>query len=318
MSEDRLLVMDDDPDVAELFGQIAEGLGFSVRVLNDPGKFGTAVREFEPSVIMLDLQMPGRDGIELLRELAAERSTAKIVIGSGLDNRVIATAAELGAAMGLVIAGSFCKPITPEELKAMLGGLRTSRVVVTAEELRHAIADGRMAVHYLPKATYRSDGRWIIDGAEALVRWQHPEHGLLYPADFLHLAEESNSLIVELTDFVFRTAMEQTRIWLTKGLHMEMSLNLATHFLADLEFPDRLLALIAEHGLDPAMITLELKETASVKDADVTLDILTRLRVKNVNVCLDDFGTGASSLTHLYRMPFSEVKLDNTFTEDMR
>src|SRR5690606_748411 len=120
------------------------------------------------------------------------------------------------------------------------------------------------------------------------------------------------------TDFVFRTAMEQTRIWLTKGLHMEMSLNLATHFLADLEFPDRLLALIAEHGLDPAMITLELKETASVKDADVTLDILTRLRVKNVNVCLDDFGTGASSLTHLYRMPFSEVKLDNTFTEDMR
>src|SRR5690606_35487364 len=147
-------------------------------------------------------------------------------------------------------------------------------------------ADGQMAVHYLPKATLNGAGTWVIDGAEALVRWQHPQHGLLYPADFLHLAEESNTLIVELTDFVFRTAMEQARIWLEKGLYMELSLNLATHFLADFEFPDRLLAVIAEHGLDPSMITLELKETTSAQDPDVMLDILARLRVKSINLCL--------------------------------
>jgi EAL domain-containing protein (putative c-di-GMP-specific phosphodiesterase class I) len=99
---------------------------------------------------------------------------------------------------------------------------------------------------------------------------------------------------------------------------MELGVNLSAQFLSDLRFPDRLLALIRENNLDPSMVTLELTETAAMQDPSVALDILARLRVKNVNICLDDFGTGASSLTHLYKMPFSEVKLDNQFTNDMR
>ena len=99
---------------------------------------------------------------------------------------------------------------------------------------------------------------------------------------------------------------------------MELGVNLSAQFLGDLGFPDRLLTLIRENNLDPSMLTLELTETAAMNDPAVALDILARLRVKNINVCLDDFGTGASSLTHLYRMPFSEVKLDNQFTNDMR
>jgi EAL domain-containing protein (putative c-di-GMP-specific phosphodiesterase class I) len=131
------------------------------------------------------------------------------------------------------------------------------------------------------------------------------------------LAEESG-LITEVTDFVFRAAMEQASIWFAKGLYMELGLNVSAQFLSDLEFPDRLLTLIRENNLDPSMITLEITETASLQDPAVTLDILARLRVKNVNLCLDDFGTGASSLTHLYRMPFTEVKLDNQFVQDIR
>jgi EAL domain-containing protein (putative c-di-GMP-specific phosphodiesterase class I) len=112
--------------------------------------------------------------------------------------------------------------------------------------------------------------------------------------------------------------MEQARVWFAKGLYMELGVNLSATFLSDLGFPDRLLTLIRENNLDPSMLTLELTETAAMNDPAVALDILARLRVKNINVCLDDFGTGASSLTHLYRMPFSEVKLDNQFTNDMR
>src|SRR5690606_28235063 len=131
------------------------------------------------------------------------------------------------------------------------------------------------------------------------------------------LAEESG-LITEVTDFVFSAAMQQASIWFTKGLYMELGVNISAQFLSDLEFPDRLLTLIRENNLDPSMITLELTETASLRDPAVTLDILARLRVKNVSLCLDDFGTGASSLTHLYRMPFTEVKLDNQFMRDIR
>jgi EAL domain-containing protein (putative c-di-GMP-specific phosphodiesterase class I) len=169
----------------------------------------------------------------------------------------------------------------------------------------------------LPKATLKSPGRWIVEGAEALVRWEHPEYGLLYPKDFIGLAEESG-LIIEVTDFVFRAAMEQARVWFANGLYMELGVNLSAQFLGDLGFPDRLLTLIRENNLDPSMITIELTETAAMQDPAVALDILARLRVKNINLCLDDFGTGASSLTHLYRMPFSEVKLDIQFINDMR
>ena len=216
--------------------------------------------------------------------------------------------------MGVDVAGSFCKPIALDELEVLLVRLKSQHKVITANHLRQGLDNAQFVVHYLPKATFKSPGRWIIEGAEALVRWEHPEYGLLYPKDFIGIAEESG-LITELTDFVFRASMEQARVWFANGMYMELGVNLSAQFLEDLQFPDRLLTLIRENNLDPSMVTLELTETAAMSDPAVTLDILARLRVKNINLCLDDFGTGASSLTHLYRMPFSEVKLDNQFMQ---
>ncbi len=316
-NENRLLVMDDDIDVGAFFGQVGEDLGFSVQVLNDPMQFAATVLGFSPTVILLDLQMPGRDGIELLRELSTLGQSPKVLIASGLDSRVLTTASELGISMGVDIAGSFCKPIALDELEVLLVRLKSQRKVITPNHLRQGLEQGQFVVHYLPKATFKSPGRWIIEGAEALVRWEHPEYGLLYPKEFIGLAEESG-LITEITDFVFRASMEQARVWFANGLYMELGVNLSAQFLGDLRFPDRLLTLIRENNLDPSMVTLELTETAAMADPAVALDILARLRVKNINLCLDDFGTGASSLTHLYKMPFSEVKLDNQFTNDMR
>jgi EAL domain-containing protein (putative c-di-GMP-specific phosphodiesterase class I)/ActR/RegA family two-component response regulator len=317
VNENRLLVMDDDPDVGAFFGQVGEDLGFDVRVLAEPEQFAAIVMEFSPTVVLLDLQMPGRDGIELLRELATLDRRPKVLIASGLDSRVLTTASELGMSMGVDIAGAFCKPITLDELEVLLVRLKSQVKVITANHLRQALEQGQLVVHYLPKATLKSPGRWIVEGAEALVRWEHPEYGLLYPRDFIGLAEESG-LIMEVTDFVFRAAMEQARVWFANGLYMELGVNLSAQFLGDLRFPDRLLTLIRENNLDPSMVTLELTETTAMQDPAVALDILARLRVKNINLCLDDFGTGASSLTHLYKMPFSEVKIDNQFTNDMR
>ena len=317
MSENRLLVMDDDTDVAAFFGQVAEDLGYEVNVLSDPTRFGATVTSFQPTVLLLDLQMPGRDGIELLRELAGLEQRPKVLIASGLDSRVVTTAQELGLSMGVDVAGSFCKPISFDELEVLLVRVKSQAKVITLNHLRQAVEKEQFVVHYLPKATLKGPGRWIIEGAEALVRWDHPEYGLLYPKDFMELAEESG-LIMAITDYVFRAAMEQARVWFASGLYMELGVNLSAEFLSDLRFPDRLLTLVRENNLDPSMVTLELTETTAMNDPAVALDILTRLRVKNVNLCLDDFGTGASSLTHLYRMPFSEVKLDNQFTNDMR
>ena len=317
MNENRLLVVDDDSEVGAFFGQVGEDLGFETKVLLDPNQFAQTVLDFSPTVLLLDLQMPGRDGIELLRELSTLDRRPKVLIASGLDSRVLTTASELGISMGVDVAGAFCKPIALDELEVLLVRLKSQKKVVSAAALRQAIDNGQLVVHYLPKATFKGPGRWIIEGAEALVRWEHPEYGLLYPRDFIGIAEETG-LITEVTDFVFRASMEQARVWFANGLYMELGVNLSAQFLGDLGFPDRLLTLIRENNLDPSMITIELMETASMQDPAVALDILARLRVKNINLCLDDFGTGQSSLTHLYKMPFSEVKLDNQFTNDMR
>jgi DNA-binding response OmpR family regulator len=183
--------MDDDPDVGAFFGQVGEDLGFETKILADPGQFGQMVLEFSPTVLLLDLQMPGRDGIELMRELSTLDRRPKVLIASGLDSRVLTTASELGISMGIDVAGAFCKPIALDELEVLLIRLKSQKKVITAAGLRQAIDNGQLVVHYLPKATFKSPGRWIIEGAEALVRWEHPEFGLLYPRDFLGIAEES-------------------------------------------------------------------------------------------------------------------------------
>lgn len=318
MSDNRLLVMDDDPDVGEFYAQVGSDLGYEVLKLTDPLEFDAAVRRFRPTVIMLDLQMPGRDGIELLRDLSVvEDQQPKVLIASGLDSRVLTTASELGLSMGVHVEGAFCKPVALHDLELQLARLKSQERVITEKVLRAGLENGEFVVHYLPKASFKGAGRWLIEGAEALVRWDHPHYGLLYPREFIGVAEQCG-LIVELTDFVLRSAMEQVRLWRANGLLLDLGVNLSVQFLGDLEFPDRLLKMIREHGLDPTMLTLELTETAALRDPAVTMDILARLRVKNINLCLDDFGKGASSLTHLYRMPFSEVKLHNQFMDDMR
>jgi EAL domain-containing protein (putative c-di-GMP-specific phosphodiesterase class I) len=313
----KLLIMDDDLDVSAYFRDVAESLGFTVRVLNDPIHFFDTVETIKPDVIILDLQMPHHDGIELLRGLGQRDCESLIFIASGLDGRVLTTAEQLGTTLGLSIAGTFCKPVELETLRPMLQRHRKYERVLTADDLAYAIDAGQLVVHYLPQASHVGDGRWIIDGVEALVRWQHDDHGLIQPNEFIGLAEESG-LIVGLTDYVFRTAMDQTRAWLHKGMVMTLGLNLSAEFLTDLEFPDRMVALVREKQLDCSMISLELTETSAFVDPELGLDILARLRVKHINVCLDDFGVGHSSLTHLYRMPFNELKLDNAFISDMR
>jgi len=316
VSANRLLVIDDEPDMAAFVAEVAGDLGFEARKLSDPAAFEAEVARFNPTVIVLDLQMPKRDGIELLRFLSEQCCAAELIIASGMDSRVLTTAAQLGRSLDLSIAAALTKPVALDVLEVTLARLKRQERILTADALAAAIESGQLIVHYQPKATLKSPGRWLIEGAEALVRWQHDEYGLVYPNDFIPIAEQ-NGLITALTDAVFRAAMEQARVWTANGLSMELAVNLSAQFLTDLEFPDRLLTLVRENNLDPTRLSLELTETAAMHDPDVTMDILARLRVKGVNLCIDDFGTGYSSLTQLYRMPFSELNVDMSFTSEL-
>jgi EAL domain-containing protein (putative c-di-GMP-specific phosphodiesterase class I) len=306
----RLLVVDDQPDILDFVGQVAEGLGFTVHLANNAAEFRAAVGDFKPTVMILDLQMPQTDGVELIRELGRSGTKAAILISSGMDQRVLASAEQLGVAHGLTMVGILQKPIMLADLEAVLQRHLLAPKVATEEDLRRAIDRAQLMVHYQPKCRF-SDGRWRVVGVEGLIRWQHPEAGLVYPDAFIPLAE-SSGLIAALTDFVLQEGIRQLGQWRGQGLDLDLAVNLSPRLVRELDFPDRLAELMRAHSLDNSRLTLEITETAALEDPARTRDILTRLRVKNFGLSLDDFGTGYSSLTQLYRMPFNELKVDKS------
>jgi EAL domain-containing protein (putative c-di-GMP-specific phosphodiesterase class I) len=194
---------------------------------------------------------------------------------------------------------------------AKLTSPRSRRPVplVPAEELERGIARQELLLHYQPQLNLHT---CQLEGAEALVRWQHPERGLLMPDSFISLAETSG-LIGPLTDWVFNQAIRQAALWRRSGLDIGVSVNLSAQTLRQLDLPDRIAEATAAAGLSPSRITLEITESKVTDDVDSLLDITTRLRLKGFLLAIDDFGTGFSSLTQLRRLPFTELKLDRTF-----
>lgn len=310
-----LLVVDDEVDFLELIEQIGEGVGCEVITADSAARFREQLNSRQPSLILLDLQMPGMDGIEALRYLARQGITAGVLLASGMDQRVLASARQLGDSLGLKMLGTLQKPAMLEEIESLLMKHLDPAARISADDLRTAIDEHELIVHYQPKVQRAGDD-WQVRSAEALVRWRHPRLGLLYPGEFLGLAEQSG-LIVGITDFVMTDAIRQVGHWRQRGLDLAAAVNLSPRLVQDLEFPDRLNRVFREFEVAPEQLMLEVTEAASLDDPELVMDIFTRLRVKGVGISLDDFGTGMSSLTQLYKMPFSEVKIDGSLIADI-
>jgi diguanylate cyclase (GGDEF)-like protein len=182
-----------------------------------------------------------------------------------------------------------------------------------AGELRRAISDRELVVHYQPKADLQ---RGEVISVEALVRWKHPELGLLPPGEFVPMAEQTGQ-IRPLTLFVLDTAAAQAREWEDAGLSLKVAVNLAMANLIDSQLPDDVAALLAKHKLAPSSLILEITENVVMADPARTLAILDRLRSLGVGLSLDDFGTGHSSLAYLRQLQVDELKIDRSFVTDM-
>jgi diguanylate cyclase (GGDEF)-like protein/PAS domain S-box-containing protein len=182
------------------------------------------------------------------------------------------------------------------------------------EHIRQALAARQFVLYYQPKVNMRT-GKVI--GAEALIRWQHPERGLLPPGMFLPVIED-HPLAVELGEWVVETALTQMESWMTEGFELPVSVNVSAIELQSPDFADRLRARLAAHPqVKPADLELEVVETSAVQDVMRTSQLLTACREIGVAIGLDDFGTGYSSLTYLKRLPANVLKIDQSFVRDM-
>ena len=314
----RLLILDDEPTVAQTVALAAQRHGFAVRMSASPEAFFGDVTSFEPSHIIIDLLMPGMDGVEVLRNLAAAGCGANIIMMSGMGSKVLESAQRAGLERGLRILGILPKPFRPAELRALLDAHPhrhahpEPNVVADHETLLDdigpALRDCQFVLHYQPKMNLAS-GR--AAGAEALVRWQHPEFGLLPPDRFLPLIEQSGNMNL-LTICVIEAGLA----WLagiTDGSAPQLAINISAASLTDVTFADLLHECCIRFNVDPARIVLELTETTAPRRTAELLDILTRVRLKGFQLSIDDFGTGYSSLVQLAQLPFSEIKIDRSF-----
>lgn len=180
-------------------------------------------------------------------------------------------------------------------------------------ELRHAITHRQLVLHYQPKidfATHR------VAGVEALLRWQHPRLGLIYPDTFIPIAEK-NLLMRDMTLLVMELAMSQSEIWRGQGLDLTIAINISALNLQDPTFPTDLAEVMAKHQVDPARFELEVSETAIMTDPLRAVQNITKLHSMGLQILIDDFGTGYSSMAYLKKLLVAKIKIDKSFVIDM-
>ncbi len=322
-ASDLVCIVDDDAQYLELLTDLLSGQGLHVQPFQQAQQFLDADLT-ECAVVILDLFMPDIDGVDVLRILAARNFKGAVILTSGQDQSVLRTAFELAKAQHLTILHTFTKPIPLLELANLIAQTLADRFQAqqqsqerhwtpTVTQLREAIEQHQLVLHYQPKIDVAT-GKTA--GFEALVRWQHPEFGLVPPFRFIRLAEQFG-LMGELTSSVLVMAMKQLASWNQQGLVTRIAVNISAENLTDLEFPQKLLHLLQQYNIEPSQLMLEITETAVMNEVVLSLDILIRLRMNGIGLSIDDFGTGYSSLAQLHRIPFSELKIDRRFVHAM-
>jgi len=182
------------------------------------------------------------------------------------------------------------------------------------EDLREAIRDGELVVHYQPKYSTRDRQ---LTGAEALVRWQHPEKGMIPPDKFIGIAERTG-LINDLESWVLDSVCAQIRRWLDQGLSVPpISVNLSAIRIHNEDLPERTQACLEQHNVDAGYLMFEITESLAVREILRAVEALKRFSAMGVHVALDDFGTGHSSLSYLRQLPIQQLKIDRSFIKDL-
>jgi len=180
---------------------------------------------------------------------------------------------------------------------------------ITAQELEEGLENGALQVVFQPKISVAT--RELV-GVEALARWRHPDRGMLGPAAFIPLAEESGKNKA-LTEAIFACAMAQAGEWHAAGLDLQVAVNVSVDVLDSVDLPERLVASAEAEGINPSRVIIEVTESRLMTDPRAPLEVLTRLRLKGIMLSIDDFGTGYSSMEQLKRIPFTEFKIDRGF-----
>ena len=318
----HLLVAEDHEFQRGMMVQMLENLGAkSIHEAEDGRSALEIIRELgHPfDIIVTDIDMPGMDGMSLIRSLGEASSGAALIITSGLDRSLLDTIETMSAAYGMRLLGTVEKPPTQERFADLISlywrakpnpeRFKPAREIFSLDEIIEGLQNDQFEPFYQPKIDLKT-GR--VKGAEALARWRHPRDGIVMPYAFLGLLEE-NSQIGELTWTMLARSARDCQEWRNAGLDLDVAVNLSVKQLADPGISDAITWQVTNQGLEPRHMTLEITESAAMTNVGRVLENLTRLRIKGFGLSIDDYGTGYSSMQQLTRIPFTELKIDQSF-----
>ncbi len=269
-------------------------------------------------IVLSDLDMPGMDGVEFLRHVAEQKLAGTVVIASALDSALIHTVEDMAQEHGLQVLSNIEKPVTRDKMRRVIEQYRKEDRArnpekwsdsFSEEDIIHGLDNNEFEVWYQPKVRM-SDGAWV--SSEALARWNHPEHGIVFPARFVPVMEKSG-IIDQLTWKQVHEIVEHLCQWQREGKDISVAVNLSPTLLEDMDMPGKLEEIMAHHGVSTCRMTLELTENVVMRNMARSLETLARLRIKGFSLSIDDFGTGFSNFQQLNRIPFSELKIDQSF-----
>lgn len=272
-------------------------------------------------IVIIDLNMPEMDGIELVRQLARIKSQVSIVLTSALGSALLFSVETMSKSYDIDLLGTYEKPATSEQLQEIFSRYvppdarpskpESAKPVFTLEEIREGLAAGQFEPYFQPKVELAT-GK--VRAVEAFVRWKHPRFGLLLPPSFIPLLEASgNGHMEALTWDVVEKSVAACRIWHDQGLMLSVSINLSATSLAHPGLAEKILGFSTQYGIPNEHISFEITELIAMSDAPVCLENLARLRMKGFGLAVDDYGTGHSNMQQLLRIPFLDLKIDRSF-----
>lgn len=314
------VVLDDDPDVVVTLSLQLRSLGIEARCHSRPDVLFDELPTLAPQLMILDLELgQSEDGIEVLRRLAECRYAGAVLLLSGVEAKIIRIAERVGRSLGLHMLEPLSKPYRLVDLRARLECIaprpltqgHPSDIERSREEIDQALVRGEFTVYYQPQIELASGH---LSGVEALARWQHPEGGMLAPSQFLPLM--STEQCRALTRRVLEVVLEDAEHWWQAGLSVAVAINVTPAELMN----DDLLTVIEQgrRSLSHRFpIVLELTESTAMDDELLGGEVAARLRLHGLEVSVDDFGIGFSSLSRLQLLPVSELKIDRSFVSDI-
>jgi EAL domain-containing protein (putative c-di-GMP-specific phosphodiesterase class I)/FixJ family two-component response regulator len=308
-AQDRLAyILDDEPDICELISHIVGTAGFAARSFNQATALEMALTEAVPDVIILDLSLGTTDGIDVIRSLAASRFGGAVLLVSGrYDATTIQEVLRIGRRYGLVMLPFLQKPFRLDQFKDRLRLLGSVSPAAPGEALlEDALRNNQLELWYQPKINLRS--RQIV-GAEALIRLRHPTRGLLRPADFL--PPSGDPLHHPLADFVIRRGLTDWTFFAAGQVAIKLAINIPISIFETPEFVANLRKYLPAEMNFPGLI-LELTEDEVISDPDLAREVAIQLKLYDVEVAIDDFGQGYSTLQQAELLPFAELKIDQS------